>query len=144
MNIIYKIINFFKKLFTKQNASQPCNAVTRAIVYNNKLLFNNCIWGYTVTNITFEINGNSYTLEDIPYGEPQIITVQSSELPTEGKLSCNIVCFSDGEFLKNLSGKVIIKDSKLTTININPEFLNLHKISFDATVQESKNNLNNI
>ena len=153
-----KIIDFFKGLFSSDSNEENVTAsewtdadaisvnstTTRAEEgveeqsYSAKVLVSNCIKGYSLVDFSASSNEVTINYDKIPFGESRVMIFQSKEQPAICDLKCNLLCESDGEVLENFSASVLIPNLNFTTINVTDILLGIKPITFDAVVDEPK------
>lgn len=153
-----KIIDFFKGLFSSDSneeiatASEWTDADTITVnsistraeegvkeeSYTAKVLVSNCIKGYSLVDFSASSNEVTVNYDKIPFGESRVMIFQSKERPAICDLRCNLMCESDGEVLEDFSVSVLIPNLNFTTINITDNLLGIKPITFDAVIDEPK------
>lgn len=142
-----KIIDFFKKLFGKEDVSvdeisyvSDNDIVEESNIVKTKILLNNDIKGYDIKNLSIKANDTIIENIEIPNQDSRVVVLSSNEQPKVLELVCDVVAVENGETFAQLKAThLVISQAQFQTVNITDTLVNLKKITFGATVAEEEN-----
>ena len=141
-----KIIDFFKKLFGKENVSadevsyvSDNDIIEEDNVIKTKILLNNNISGYGIKKLSIKANDSVIENIEIPNKESKVIVLSTINQPQVFKLICDVVAVDNGETFAQLKAMHLATQSPFQTINITDTLVNLKKITFNAVVKDEEN-----
>lgn len=142
-----KIIDFFKKLFGKEEVSvdeisyvSDNDIVEEENIVKTKILLNNDIKGYDIKNLSIKANDTIIENIEIPNQDSRVVVLSSNEQPKVLELVCDVVAVENGETFAQLKAThLVISQAQFQTVNITDTLLNLKKITFGANVAEEEN-----
>lgn len=148
--MIKEIIEFFKKLFGKEEVSvnevsyiNDSDIVEEDNIIKTKILLNNNISGYDIKNLSIKANNSSIENIEIPDKESRVVVLSTNEQPQAFELICDVVATDNGEAFNQLKATCLATKAPFQTINITNVLVNLKKITFDASVIDEGSNTNN-
>ena len=148
--MIKEIIEFFKKLFGKEEISvnevsyiNDSDIIEEDNIIKTKILLNNNISGYDIKKLSIKSNDSIIEDIEIPDKESRVVVLSTNEQPQVFELTCDVVAIDNEETFAQLKATYLATKAPFQTINITDVLVNLKKIVFNASVVEENSNTDN-
>lgn len=138
MNIIQKIITWFKNMFIssyKSVADDIDNDNLHVETSANMIKIRNCVKSYMFKDIVITINDNMVMLPEVLKYKEEYVIETNAQVPINFKITLNLKCEDGVEEIKNLSYCDEYSE-KVNIVNITDKMLGLIPISFSASVED--------